>query len=204
MGDSPTSTPAMKAPSTVRTPRSWVISAKTAMMTRITVMTGKSLRKVSLAQRMAVNTSQRPAVKQKPRNSATPATVLPMFFLSWSALVWLLPLALAPVMPKMIAMITQPQVASMMAVVTITWPRLRRMKFISRTTMATILIEEIESAVPRNSEVARWLPPAVSPKRAVGPYSPNKKPQAKGKAMPQLAMAMDAHPDLRTRLRSDT
>ena len=33
----------------------------------------------------------------------------------------------------------------------------RRMKFISRTTVATILTEEIDSAVPRNSEVIRRL-----------------------------------------------
>ena len=33
------------------------------------------------------------------------------------------------------------------------WPMSRRMKFISRTTTATILIEEIDSAVPRNRAV---------------------------------------------------
>ena len=59
--------------------------------------------------------------------------------------------------PKMIAMMIQPMVSSMIAEATITWPTLRRMKFISRTTMATILTEEIDSAVPRNSEVIRRL-----------------------------------------------
>ena len=52
-------------------------------------------------------------------------------------------------------MMIQPIVSSMMAEATMTWPRLRRMKLISRTTMATILTEEIDSAVPRNSEVIR-------------------------------------------------
>ena len=50
-------------------------------------------------------------------------------------------------------MMIQPIVSSMMAEATMTWPTLRRMKFISRTTMATIFTEEIDSAVPRNSEV---------------------------------------------------
>ena len=52
-------------------------------------------------------------------------------------------------------MITQPVVSSMIAEATMIWPRLRRMKFISRTTIATILMEEIESAVPRNSDATR-------------------------------------------------
>ena len=54
-------------------------------------------------------------------------------------------------------MITQPTVSSMMAEATMIWPRLRRMKFISRTTIATILMEEIESAVPRNSAATSRL-----------------------------------------------
>ena len=45
------------------------------MITRMAVITGKSLRKLSLTQRMLEKTSQRPAVKQKSRNSATPPTV---------------------------------------------------------------------------------------------------------------------------------
>src|SRR2546429_7111030 len=49
-------------------------------------------------------------------------------------------------------------VSSQIAEDTITWPRLRRVKPISRTIAATILIEEIESAVPRNSDVSRRLP----------------------------------------------
>ena len=57
--------------------------------------------------------------------------------------------------PKMMAMMTQPIVSSMIAEATMICPRLRRMKLISRTTIATILTEEIDSAVPRNSEVIR-------------------------------------------------
>ena len=55
----------------------------------------------------------------------------------------------------MIAMMIQPMVSSMIAEATITCPTSRRMKRISRTTMATIFTEEIDSAVPRNSEVIR-------------------------------------------------
>ena len=54
---------------------------------------------------------------------------------------------------NVIAMMTQPIVSSMMADATITWPTLRRRKPISRTTRATILTDEIESAVPRKREV---------------------------------------------------
>jgi hypothetical protein len=43
----------------------------------------------------------------------------------------------------------------MIAEVTISWPTVWRMKFISRTTIATILTEEIDSAVPRNNDVTR-------------------------------------------------
>ncbi len=45
IGDWPIKTPAMKAPRTVRTPRSWVISAIPPMITRMAVITGNSLRK---------------------------------------------------------------------------------------------------------------------------------------------------------------
>ena len=192
MGDSPISTPAMKAPSTVRTPSNWVIPAKQAMITRMVVTTGKSLRKLSLTQRMAEKTSQRPTVKQKIRNSATPPTVLATFSRSKPCC------PPAPTMPKVMAMITQPTVSSMMAVATMIWPRSRRMKCISRTTIATILMEEIDSAVPRNNDVARPLPPS----KDFGPNWPSAKPQAKGKAIPHSAMANTAHPDLRTSLRS--
>jgi hypothetical protein len=45
----------------------------------------------------------------------------------------------------------------MMAEATSIIPIFRRMKFISRTTIATILTDAIDSAVPRNIEViSRW------------------------------------------------
>jgi hypothetical protein len=83
---------------------------------------------------------------------------------------------------KVMAMMIQPMVSSMMAEATMTWPRLRRMKFISRTTMATILTEEIDSAVPMNSEVMR----RSSGRGSIpsGRNSPSVKPQTKGTAMP--------------------
>ena len=58
----------------------------------------------------------------------------------------------------MTAMMIQPMVSSMIAEARMTWPTVRRMKFISRTTVATILTEAIDSAVPRNSDVIRRLP----------------------------------------------
>ncbi len=57
--------------------------------------------------------------------------------------------------PNEMAMMIQPPKSSRMAEATMIWPMSRRMKFISRTTMATILIEEIESAVARKSDVTR-------------------------------------------------
>ena len=88
-------------------------------------------------------------------------------------------------------MITQPTVSSMMAVETMTWPRLRRMKFISRTTIATILMEEIESAVPRNS-AGTSRPPGMCGISESGRNSPSAKPQAKGSAMPASEIATAA------------
>src|SRR5262249_48521893 len=52
IGDSPTRIPATKAPSTVCTPMKCVISAMIPMITRITVITGKSLSKLSFAHRI--------------------------------------------------------------------------------------------------------------------------------------------------------
>ena len=50
---------------------------------------------------------------------------------------------------------TQPIVSSRIAEATMIWPRSRRMKFISRTTTATICTEEIDSAVPRKRAAIR-------------------------------------------------
>ena len=60
----------------------------------------------------------------------------------------------------------------MMAVATMIWPRLRRMKFISRTTIATILMEEMESAVPRNSDGTSRPPGHALKQQAPGRTDP--------------------------------
>ncbi len=56
-------------------------------------------------------------------------------------------------MPEITAMMIQAMVSSRMAVARMSWPRSRRMAPISISTMATILTDEIDSAVPRNSAV---------------------------------------------------
>ncbi len=77
IGDSPIRMPATKAPSTVLTPISCVISAIPIMMRRIMVMTGKSLAKLSLAQRIRLKTMRRPTVRLATMNSAVPTTARP-------------------------------------------------------------------------------------------------------------------------------
>ena len=79
---------------------------------------------------------------------------------------------------KMTAMIIQPTVSSMMAEARITWPSVRRMKFISRITVATILTEAIDSAVPRNSDVISRFPGSGS--IASGSASPSATPHRNG------------------------
>ena len=74
------------------------------------------------------------------------------------------------------------------------WPTLRRMKFISRTTMATILTEEIDSAVPRNSEVTSAL--LGCGRSDSGSNSPSAKPQTKGTTMPVSETLTAARADL--------
>ncbi len=98
------------------------------------------------------------------------------------------------------AMMIQPMVSSMMAVATMIWPTLRRMKFISRTTTATIFTEEIDSAVPRNSDATRRASGCGN--RLCGRNSPSAKPQMKGTTIPVTEIAMAALPTLRTRPRS--
>ena len=100
----------------------------------------------------------------------------------------------------MIAMMIQPMVSSMIAEARMIWPRLRRMKFISRTTMATILTEEIDSAVPRNSEVISRLSGSGSSES--GSSTPSATPQANGTAMPVSEMLIAARPTRCTSLRS--
>ncbi len=82
----------------------------------------------------------------------------------------------------MIETMIQPTLSSMMAEARMTWPTMRRMKFISRTTIATILTEAIDSAVPRNREVISRLPGSGSIES--GRNSPSATPQANGTTMP--------------------
>ena len=74
----------------------------------------------------------------------------------------------------------QPIVSSRIAEATMIWPRSRRMKFISRTTIATIFTEEIDSAVPRKIAVTRRASGFGS--SASGSISPSAKPQMNGSA----------------------
>ena len=136
-------------------------------------MTGASLTKWSLAQRIRKKTTRRPSVRLTPRNRSVAPTVKasdPSSTPPWDA------------RPKVIATMIQPIVSSMIAEARITWPTLRRRKSISRTTTATILTEAIESAVPRKSAVtSRWSGRGSIP---CGRNSPSAKPQANGMAMP--------------------
>ena len=86
-------------------------------------------------------------------------------------------------------MMIQPMVSSMIAEATMTWPTVRRMKFISRTTMATIFTDAIDSAVPRNSAVISRLPGSGSTESGSIPPS----------ATPQVNGMSDAHERMRTR-----
>ena len=61
-------------------------------------------------------------------------------------------------MPAITAMITHAIVSSKIAVASINWPRSRRIAPTSIRTIATILTDEIESAVPRNSAVTSLAP----------------------------------------------
>ena len=130
------------------TPIASVISAISPITTRIAVMTGTSLTKLSLAQRISRKTSRRPIVKLSARNSAVPKTLCASEARSTPP---------CSASPKVTDMMIQPIVSSMIAAATMTWPTVRRRKPISRTTIATILTDEIDSAVPRNSVViSRW------------------------------------------------
>ena len=97
-------------------------------------------------------------------------------------------------------MMTQPMVSSMIAEATMIWPRSRRMKFISRTTIATIFTEEIDSAVPRNSAVTSRA--SGFGNNESGSNSPSAKPQTNGTAMPAAATVTAARPTRFTSCRS--
>ena len=78
---------------------------------------------------------------------------------------------------EVMAMMTHPIVSSRIAEDTITCPRLRRMKFISCTMVATILIDEIESAVPRKSAMMSRL--SAAGRSEAGIKVPSAAPQVK-------------------------
>jgi hypothetical protein len=136
--------PATKAPSAVCTPISSVVSAIASMITRMAVITGTSIDRWSLTHTMRRATSRRPTMKLASRNSAVSPRLSPTCCsstVSWTA------------MPEMTAMMIQASVSSRIAVARISWPRSRRSAPVSSSTMATILTDEIDSAVPRNSAV---------------------------------------------------
>ena len=183
--------PATKAPSTVCTPMTCVISAMPPMMTRIAVITANSLTKVSLTQRMMKNTMRRPMVRLTAMKTNVPITLCASDQASTAP---------CNARLKMIETMIQPTLSSMMAEARITCPTTRRMKFISRTTIATILTEAIDSAVPRNSEVISRLPGSGSMES--GSISPSATPQTKGMRMPMSEANTAARPVWRTSLRS--
>ena len=124
-------------------------------------------------------------------NSAVPTTARPTVHRS------MLP---ADARPNATAMMTQPMVSSRIAEATMIWPRSRRMKFISRTTMATIFIDEIDSAVPRKIAVTSRA--SGFGNSAAGRNSPSTKPQTKGSVTPAMATVTAARPTRRTSGRS--
>ena len=135
------------------------------MMIKIVVMTGNSLSKLSFVQRIRLKTMRRPMVRLAAINSAVPSTARPTDQTSS------LP---ADASPNATAMMTQPIVSSRIADATMIWPRSRRMKFISRTTIATIFTEEIDSAVPRKIAVTSRA--SGLGRSAAGSISPSAKP----------------------------
>ena len=100
----------------------------------------------------------------------------------------------------MIETMTHPTVSSMMAEAISVIPTFRRIKPISRTTIATIFSEAIDNAVPRNSEVMiRW---SGFGSIAAGNSSPSANPQAKGTTIPATDVLMAARRACLTSLRS--
>ena len=95
----------------------------------------------------------------------------------------------------MMAMMIQPMVSSMMAVATMIWPTLRRMKFISRTTIATIFTEEIDSAVPRKSDGDQPRSGCGSRLSRAGTRRARSR-RVKGTTMPVTEIAIAARADL--------
>ena len=154
-------------------------------------MTAYSLAKLSLVQRISQNTTRRPTVRLNAMNNSVPRMA------NVAERTSIVP---DEASPKEIAMMIQPLESSRMAEATMIWPTSRRMKFISRTTMATILIDEIESAVARKSEETKRA--CGLGRIESGSISPSAKPQMKGKVTPAAAIAIAARPTRRTRRRS--
>ena len=154
-------------------------------------MTAYSLVKLSLVQRISPETRRRPTVRLSPRNSSVPRI---------AKLTDRRSTAPDDASPNEIAMMIQPLESSRIADATMIWPTSRRMKFISRTTMATILIDEIDSAVARNSAVTKR--DCGSGRIESGSISPSAKPQMNGSVTPAAATAMAARPTRRTSRRS--
>ncbi len=126
---------------------------------------------------------RRPKVRLAAMNAAVPSTARPSDHRSTVP---------ADARPSATAMMTQPMVSSRIAEATMIWPRSRRMKFISRTTMATIFTEEIDSAVPRKIAVTRRA--SGFGNSASGSISPSAKPQMNGSATPAAATVTAARP----------
>ena len=168
-----------------------VISAMPPMITRIALITANSLTNVSLTHRMMKNTSRRPMVRLTARKSRVPMTLCASDIASTAPCIARL---------KMIETMIQPMLSSMMADARITCPTKRRMKFISCTTMATILTEAIDNAVPRNRAVIRRLPGSGSMDSGIN--SPRATPHTKGTTMPMSEAKAAARPVWRTSLRS--
>ena len=165
--------------------------AMALIRSRITVMTAAELTRWSFAQRIRRKTNHRPMVKLPARKAKVPNSAWPTKYTSTEPRAARL---------KIMAMMIQPIVSSMMALATMIWPTLRRMKFISRTTTATIFTEEIDSAVPRNSDATRRA--SGCGKSFCGRNSPSAKPQMKGTTIPVIEIAIAALPTLRTSPRS--
>ena len=98
-------------------------------------------------------------------------------------------------------MMVQPTVSSMMAEASSVIPTLRRMNFISRTTVATILTEATESAVPRNNAVISRCS-GCGRMESGRKKRPSATPSAKGTTIPAVDTLMAARLAFLTSLRS--
>ncbi len=81
-----------------------------------------------------------------------------------------------------------------------TCPRSRRTKFISWTTVATILMDEIDSATPRKSAITSRC--CVCGIKSSGRKNPRTTPQANGMATPVSETLIAGRPTVRMSLRS--